>query len=270
MKIAVCMYYNNGVASYGDYSKEINKMYCKKYNYDFIVANDNHIYYYFKDNHSKLEGGEFWSNIINNTDPYYVRYPLLLHVMENYDWVMWIDADAYFYHDSPPLEYLLYHSKKYDCILSFDKIQLLTNQYNDYDINNGVFIFKNCENNKSILEKMTNSNDIKEEADKNHFIYDQSIFRYLYDTNYLNFKNKSYVLNYGILQHFYRFELGNFLFKYPYIHHVCGKNQNRTEIIKNYYIKIKYFNWDNILTFLTVSAGISFFYYFKSRPEICN
>lgn len=263
MNIAVCMYYNNNVASYGDYSKEINKIYCKKHGYDFIVANDKTVEYYYKNNYSRIHGGHFWDNIISNTTPHYVRYHLLLYILDDYDWVMWIDADAYFYNDAPALEYLLYHSKNYCCILSFDKIQLLTNQYNDYDINNGVFIFKNCINNKLILEKMINSSDIKEEANKHHFIYDQAIFRYLYDTNYLNFKKNSYTLDYGILQHFYSFELGKFLFKKPYIHHVCGKTQNRTKIIKNYYIKIKYFTWTNI--FIATSIGLSFTYILHNK-----
>lgn len=260
MKIAVCMYYNNNSSTYGEYSSEINKIYCKKYHYDFILANDQHIEYYLKNNNYilEVEGGIFWDNIINNTSPYYIKYPLLLKIIDQYDWIMWVDADAYFYDHAPLLEYLLYHTNKYDCILSFDKIQLLTNQYNNFDINNGVFIFKNCENNKSILEKIINSNDIKEEANKHHFTYDQSIFRYLYETNYLNFKKRSYIIDYGLLQHFYSFELGKFLFEKPYIHHVCGKNQNKNKIIKDYYYKIKYFNWTNI--FIASSIGISFTY----------
>ena len=49
------MYYNNNVSSYGDYSKEINKMYCKKHGYDFIIANDTVIEYYYKNNYFKIK-----------------------------------------------------------------------------------------------------------------------------------------------------------------------------------------------------------------------
>lgn len=271
MNIAVCMYYNNAAASYGDYSKKINKLYCKKYGYDFIVANDEHIEYYLKNNVLKFERGYFWDNIINNTDPYYIRYPLLLNIIDNYDWVMWIDSDAYFYNDAFPLENIIkYINYSHSCILSYTITQNLSNQFKDYYINNGIFLMKNIQENKEFLNKMINNHDIIHVAETLHHIYDQSVFRYLYDINYKNFKDNSYVLNYGVLQHFYNNELPYLNYK-PYVHHLAATdNKTRVKIIKNYYYKIKYFNWNNIFTFLTVSVGISFFYYFKSTPQLCN
>ena len=93
---------------------------------------------------------------------------------------MWVDSDAYFYEDSPPLEYLIYNydnnKNEYETILSYSKLNILSENYKSYDINNGVFLFKNCENNIKILNRILNSGDIKEVAEKLHIIYDQAIF----------------------------------------------------------------------------------------------
>lgn len=252
------MYYNDAAADYGDYSKEINKIYCKKHDYDFIVANDENIEYYFKEN-TMTQTGEFWNNIINNTNPYYIRYPLLLTIIDHYDWVMWIDADAYFYNHASPLEDIIKHIElSHSSILSYSIKQYLSEQNKDFYINNGVFLLKNIDDNKTFLNKMINNDDIKDVAEKLHYTYDQSVFRYLYDTNYKNFKDNSFVLNYGVLQHFYFNEL-KYLKHIPYIHHLAGKNNDiRTKIIKNYYIRIKYFTWTNI--FVTSSIGLSLSY----------
>jgi len=271
MNIAICMYYNNNVSSYGDYSKEINKIYCNKYGYDFIVANDKYIEYYFKNNSSRIEEEIYWKDIISNTNPYYIRYPLLLNVIDKYDWVVWIDADAYFYNDAPPLENIIkYIHYSHSCILSYTIIQDLSSQFKNYYINNGIFLMKNIQENKDFLNKMINNDDIIHIAESLHHIYDQSVFRYLYDTNYKNFKDNSYVLNYGVLQHFYNYELPYLNYK-PYVHHLAGSNNiYRTKIIKNYYYKIKYFNLNNIFIFLLANIGISIYYYFNITPHICN
>ena len=249
MKLTVCMFYDDNLKIYADYSRKINKIYCKKYGYKFIYSSD-----------KKLD----------NMTPHYERYKLLLDNIDDCDWIMWIDSDAYFYEDSPPLDYLIYnyHNDKneYESILSYSKLNILSENYKSYDINNGVFLFKNCENSKKILNRILNSNDIKEVAEKLHVIYDQAIFRYLYDNNYSNFKDKSCLLKYGILQHFFDFELNRFIRNKPYIHHLAMNNEDkRKKIIKNYYYKKKYFNWTNILLFTTscLFSGYFFYKYFR-------
>ncbi len=258
------MYYNENICNYSDYSKEINKMYCKKYDYDFIVANDNIIEYCYKNNYSIVDGEQFWNNIISNTSPYYVRYHLLLNIIDSYDWVMWIDSDAYFYINASPLENIIKHIElSHSCILSYTIKQYLSDQNKDFYINNGTFLLKNTEDNKTFLNKMINNRDIKDVAEKLHYIHDQSVFRYLYDTNYKNFKDNSFVLNYGVLQHFYSHELKYLKYK-PYIHHLAGTtNEIRTNTIKNYYIKIKYFNWKNILMVSSIGFSIGYILYNK-------
>ena len=241
MKIAICMYYTENINNYSYYSREINKMYCIKYGYDLIVSNE---------------------NFLTNLTPHYERYPLLLQHIDNYDWIVWIDSDAYFYIDSPPLENIIRHvNYSHSCILSYSIKQYLSYDFKNYYINNGIFIMKNTEENKEFLYKMIHNDDIIQVAEKLHYTYDQSVFRYLYDTNYRNFKDNSYILNYGLLQHFYDYELSYLNYK-PYIHHLAGNdNKTREKIIKNYYIKIKYFNWTNILTTVTLGVGVGLYYF---------
>ena len=240
------MFYDDNLKIYADYSKKINEIYCRKYGYKFICSNNKEL---------------------NHMTPHYERYKLLLDNINNCDWIMWIDSDAYFYEDSPPLEYLIYNydnnKNEYETILSYSKLNILSDNYKSYDINNGVFLFKNCKNNIKILNRILNSGDIKEVAEKLHIIYDQAIFRYLYDNNYSNFKDNSCIIKYGILQHFFDFELNRFIKTKPYIHHLALNNKkNRIKIIKNYYYKIKYFNLKNILLF-SISCLLSGYFIYK-------
>lgn len=215
MKILILMYYDENVKSYADNCKGLNENYCKKNNYDFICSNETFLPY--KSGH-------------------YQRYPLILKHIEKYDWVMWIDADAFFYNDAPRLETLINHIQfSHEIILSYSIKQYLSDEYDKNFINNGVFLFKNTKNNIKIIEKIIDSDDIKDISHKKHYTYDQSIFRYLYEINYLDFKKNSFVLNYGALQHFYEHELGYLKYK-PFILHMAGDNsEKRKEISKKYY-----------------------------------
>ena len=165
---------------------------------------------------------------------------MLLDHIKDYDWIVWIDSDAYFYYDSPRLENLInhYNFKNTSSLLSFNIKQYQTG-LKKYNINNGLFILKNAAQNISILNKVINCDDIYKIANEKHYIYDQSVFRYLYEINYENFKDNSVVLKYGVLQHFYDYELKYLKYK-PYAHHMAGSHQvkNRESHIKWYYYKI--------------------------------
>ena len=217
MKIAICSYFDKNILSYAFYTNKINQYYCNKYNYDYITS---------------------FSPKLKKLTAHYERYILLLNVIKKYDWVIWIDADAYFYTDSPPIHKLIKHIQfSHSSILSFSIKQYISKNYKNYYINNGIFLLKNCEDNIKFLKKMTDFQDIKKSAEEKHYIFDQSIFRYLYCQNYENFKRNSLVLNYGVLQHFYSYELP-FLSNKPYILHMAGQtNYERNKIVKFYYIK---------------------------------
>ena len=56
MKFIICMFYDDNLKIYADYSKKINEIYCRKYGYKFICSNN-----------KKL----------NHMTPHYERYKLL-------------------------------------------------------------------------------------------------------------------------------------------------------------------------------------------------
>ena len=96
MKIAVLMWYDGEFESYGDNCYKINKVYCDKYGYDLIKSSER-VY----DSVSLPFRKAHWE-----------RYPLILKHIKNYDYVVWIDADAFFYNISPPIIDLINKYKK--------------------------------------------------------------------------------------------------------------------------------------------------------------
>jgi len=213
MKIAICMWYDEGVKHYADLCKELNESYCKNNGYTFIYSNE---------------------RLLPDKLPHFERYPLMLKYIKEYDWIMWIDADAFFYKDARPLETVIEHIKfTHDSILSLNIRQMFSDNVPYYEINNGVFILKNTNINIKFLERMINCNDIYEIAKKEHYVFDQAVFRYLYCENYNNFRGRSYVVNYGVLQHFYKDEI-NYLSSKPFILHMAGGHQDRKKIVSEY------------------------------------
>ena len=89
MKIGIFMWFNNNYKEFGDINYKINKIYSDKHNYEII-----------KD--------EKIRNIEYNDILFFQRYALLLEYSKyEYDYLVWIDADAYFYIDSPPIENII-------------------------------------------------------------------------------------------------------------------------------------------------------------------
>ena len=80
MKFCILMWYDEKISSYGNINYEINKKYCDKNNIELIMCN--------KRRHS-------------NRHPAWERIPLILEYINDYDYIMWIDADAHFYIDDP-------------------------------------------------------------------------------------------------------------------------------------------------------------------------
>ena len=115
MKFCILMWYDENIASYGNNNYEINKKYCDKNNIELIRCN--------KRRHSKRH-------------PAWERIPLILEYINDYDYIMWIDADAHFYIDSKNIMDLINANTSYNFIFSKD-IRVA--------INTGCFIVKNTE-----------------------------------------------------------------------------------------------------------------------------
>jgi len=185
MKIGVFMWFNKHCDEFGEINYLINKKYCDKHNYKIIKCNKSRV------NSFGLVG-------------FFERYALLYEYMEkDYDYLVWIDADAFFYIDSPPLTNFINFYKNKDFILSGDYDRYNNDHKNNLehkDINSGFFIVKNNLYVKKILyELYTNKEWYNNKIGCWH---DQAVLRYIYINNLENFKAHSIIISYPILMHF--------------------------------------------------------------------
>lgn len=207
MKICVLMWYDSSITIFAEINYKINKLYCEKHGYDIIKSDKRN----YKDRPTHWE-----------------RLPLVLQNIDNYDYVVWIDADAFFYIDSPPITDVISAYPNVNLILSADEFQR-----RDWHINSGFFIVKNNKKSIDIITEWGFSNDLME---RRYGFNDQGVIRLMYDENILNLKNESVVLPYGFLQHFNPWELKDLPSK-PYIRHLAGKPRTQRIITSSNYYK---------------------------------
>lgn len=214
------MWYNDHVKNYGDNCYKINKVYCQKYGYDLIKSSHR----FYKDR-----------------NPHWEKFPMILNHINNYDYVVWIDADAFFYNISPPIKNLINKYKK-DILFSADR-----DKSNPPPVNSGVLILRNTQAVVDIVKKWAYSKELKDKYCGNRFIdgylcprmnwvEDQSMVRGFVKDNVDNINNISKLMPYLELQHYYKAEK-----KYlkevknkPYIFHLAGRHEDRFIESKKY------------------------------------
>ena len=177
MNICICMWYDDKIKEYADLSKEINQKYCDLHNYILLIGHDK----YFNNRHVA------WEKI------YFVYKNL-----KSFDYIVWIDADAFFRIDN----------------LEFNMLETIINIYINKDlifsedipfngiINSGIFIVKNTDYSHKFLETIINT---KDESCKKYFLknnWEQECIRYYYNIDNNNLKGHSTIIKYGILQDF--------------------------------------------------------------------
>lgn len=235
MKICLCTWYDYNVKSYADTVSLINQIYCNKHNIHFVI-----------DHKSR----------INN--PYYERFPLILELFKkNYDYVIWIDADAFFFVNSPHILNLINLHINKDFIFSQDN-DYGVNENEKYivtkddfsKINTGVIIIKNTDYAKFIIYNWFTNIDWHNKG-KDYFYLDQGVIRWLIHTNSYNIRDKSHIVPYGHLQQFaVKIITENVITddiknKYkltsnsPFIFHMAGANKN----VRDYCSMIYYINY---------------------------
>ena len=180
-RVCICMWYDDGIREYADYAKRINEEYCRKHGIDLIYGSRK----YYKDRKS-----------------YWEKVPFVYSVMDSYDYVIWIDADAFFYKDSVNILDLIQEiSKDKDFIFSMDY-----NPQNIYDINTGVFIVKCTPYAKVIMNEWANNQMLVDTSPYPDWP-EQGVIRGMVMRNFMDLANRCVVLQYGILQHFFEYEL---------------------------------------------------------------
>ena len=192
MKVAIIMFYDDNIKEYGEINYVINKNYCEKYGLDLIVSNNK----LYNDRHSAWE-----------------RLPLILKYIEQYDYLIWIDADAFFYNDSDSIINIINNN--------LDSNFIFSNDINNNNINTGFFIVKNNEYSINFIKKWAYDEELYN-ANTMPLWWDQGVLNDMYNENLLEIQNNSICYNYGILQHFYDNEELDIK---PFILHMAGTSK---------------------------------------------
>lgn len=233
MKIAIVTWYNDKVKQYADINYSINKKYCELYGYDII-----------KSNVIQTKFSATWE-----------RFPLLIDNMFEYDYVMWIDSDAIFLKNSPPITNII---NKYP-----DKLFIFSSDVDslcDNDINAGVIIVKSCPYSAKILKEMYTNSTLMSygygyigypgcQGDSQYIKYveDQGAIRYMYSQNLFSLKERSVVVPYGVLQLFPQYIHSDSIYRphngdenIPYIYHLAGTPHESRVVFSRLYIKVNF------------------------------
>lgn len=167
MKILVCMWYNEEIKEYADFFKNINEIYCKMNDYDFIYCDTK-----YTDKPASFNKLFMLKELLSKNE---------------YDYYVWIDADAHFCINRD-LEGYINVNKDKDFIWSGDITP---------NINCGIFIVKNTKYSKQFINKW-----IKTKKTTNSAWWEQGVLTQMWIDNDMDIKEHSYVYRYGILQHF--------------------------------------------------------------------
>ena len=205
MKVCVVTFYDNNIKIFGDITSEINRRYCKRYNIDFKV-NKKRTYRIKK--------------------PHWEKIPTILDYIIEYDYIIWIDADAVFYYDADNIIDLINQHKNVDFIFS--------NDINNTNINSGFFITKNTNYSIHLLNLWANNKQIYKYSLKSKW-EDQAGLQYIFRKNIMDIKNHCVIYNYGYLQHFNYNKIDKL--ENTYVLHLAGRGRNknlRAQIFKKY------------------------------------
>lgn len=197
VRIAVLMWYDDAIREYAEINEHINRLYCEKHGLDFYSCHERT----YTDRHPKWE-----------------RIPMMQRYLELYDYVIWVDADAYFYMDSPSIIATIRDYPNANFIFSQDL-------YNE-GLNTGVIISKKNVQTLQLLSRWGFDDMISES--------DQISLMKLFDANVLDIQTHSVVVEYGVLQHFHGDEL-LVLSRKPLIHHLAGQPANRRVAVSTRY-----------------------------------
>ena len=213
IRVAVLMFYDDNIKEYGDINYKINKIYCEKYNIDLIVCKE---------------------RLYKNRAPHWEKLVLTLKHITKYDYVIWIDADAFFYIDSPNITNIINNNNNVNFIFSKD----IANSEITKGINSGLFIVKNTKYSIDFINKWTYDEELYIKNSLNptfNAFQEQSVLNDMYNNNILDVQKNSIMLDYGVLQHFESNELLTLSYK-PYVYHMAGKDKNmRINTSLNYY-----------------------------------
>lgn len=207
LKICAVMWYDNNIRSYAEINVKINREYFKKYNIDLIVSSEKT----YTNRHASWE-----------------KLPLILKYIRQYDYIIWIDADAFFYNDAKDIRTIIQKNMNKPFIFSNDK--------GNCNINCGVMIVKNTEYSINFLNKWA-YDDWLYIRNSCPSWWEQGVLIDMFRENILDIQLNNIYYPYGILQHFSIDPVESFT-NTPYVLHIAGQSaETRISISTNYFYK---------------------------------
>jgi hypothetical protein len=206
------MFYDLPIAEYGDINYKINKKYCDRHNIDIICE------------HEKMH---------LNRHSAWERLPLILKHIDNYDYIIWIDADAFFYYNERNIcEIIKEHfNENINFIFSKD-----INCTGNDDINTGFFIVKNTQFSKDFINKWSFDEELYNSNPYPKW-WDQGVLIDMYRKNIMNIIHNSISLDYGTLQHFVKEEIYDVSYE-PYVLHLSEKSREERIETSSVYLEL--------------------------------
>lgn len=191
-KIAICSLYTPEIEYFAKYTTQNFQDYCDKNNYDFICSNVS----------IDLSRKPTWSKIM-----------ILQQNLKNYEWLMWIDADAAITSKDIKIESII--DDNYNIIITREDCR------DGIIINAGVFLIKNTEWSKNFLDKWN-----KQSKFVRRVFGDQKGFEQLYE-NSVDIRNNTKIIKQKIMNSFPEmFTKGDFII------HMIGSSNRR--LLKEY------------------------------------
>jgi len=193
MQVAVLMYYDDAIQEYAEINYKINKIYCDKYGLELIVSH---------------------KRTYTERHPAWERLPLIHKHLKNYDYIVWIDADAFFYSDAKNIVDIIQEHPEPNFIFS--------NDIGNTNINTGIFIVKNSIYSLIFIYKWAHDEMLYRNNSAPHW-WDQGVLIDMIKQNVLRIQDHYFAYPYGELQHFYEKELSQLPQK-PLILHLAGRD----------------------------------------------
>ena len=170
------MFYDEPIKHYADINYNINKLYCQKYGIDIIVSSEKK----YTDRHAAWE-----------------RLPLLLRHISDYDYLIWIDADAFFYYEASNILDIIHRNSEANFIFS--------NDLGDKNINTGIFIVKSSQYSIDFLTKWAYDEEWYKRNPKPWW-WDQGVFVDMFNHDVLHIQQNVVIYSYGTMQHFHNYD----------------------------------------------------------------
>jgi len=212
MNVCILMFYDDPIKQYAEINYNINKLYCEKNNLKLLVSN---------------------KRLYENRHPAWEKLTLILQHINHYDYIIWIDADAFLYIDADNIVNIIEKNKEANFIFSNDK--------NENIVNTGIFIVKNSEYSINFLKKWTYDPVLYKNNPYPKW-WENGVLINMINKNILNIKENCIRCRYGVLQHFGDIDLIN-IEPRPLIKHMAGKNKDiRIKASSKYFEYLKNIN----------------------------